>query len=65
MTFTNISSVSLDRLAYATEGVVVKLDTIMKILERFVKLQEAQLKFSETVSEEILTLGKQGDRKDV
>ena len=65
MTFTNISSVSLDRLAYATEGVVVKLDTIMKILERFVKLQEAQLKFSETVSEEILTLGKQGDKKDV
>ena len=31
-----------DRLAYATEGIVVKLDTIMKILERFVKLQEAQ-----------------------
>ncbi|SVD84063.1 uncharacterized protein METZ01_LOCUS436917, partial [marine metagenome] len=27
---------------YATEGIVVKLDTIMKILERFVKLQEAQ-----------------------
>tara|TARA_B100001245_G_scaffold170830_1_gene129598 strand:+ start:2360 stop:2530 length:171 start_codon:yes stop_codon:yes gene_type:complete len=54
-----------DRLVYATEGIVVKLDTIMKILERFVKLQEAQLKFSETVSEEILTLGKQGDKKDV
>jgi len=31
-----------DRLVYATEGIVVKLDTIMKILERFVKLQEAQ-----------------------
>tara|TARA_B100000745_G_scaffold173722_1_gene113842 strand:+ start:5288 stop:5476 length:189 start_codon:yes stop_codon:yes gene_type:complete len=31
-----------DRLVYATEGIVVKLDTIMKILERLVKLQEAQ-----------------------
>ena len=31
-----------DRLGYATEGIVVKLDTIMKILERLVKLQEAQ-----------------------
>ena len=31
-----------DRLVYATEGIVVKLDTIMKILERLFKLQEAQ-----------------------
>ena len=31
-----------DRLVYATEGIVVKLDNVMKILERLVKLQEAQ-----------------------
>tara|TARA_R100001244_G_C5107456_1_gene120315 strand:- start:94 stop:231 length:138 start_codon:yes stop_codon:yes gene_type:complete len=33
---------ALERLAYATEGLVVKIDAMLKVLETLVKLKEDQ-----------------------
>ena len=43
------STKTLERLAYATEGLVVKIDAMLKVLERLVKLKE-----SESVAKDLL-----------